>query len=102
MPSLSPEARVRSEITALLQGVGATVFSTSQNRKSRITKGCPDIFAALPRRFGWLAVEAKTPDGKSSSEQQALETFCAYHGCPLVVGAFDEVFAYLKAVGLVG
>ena len=98
---MTSEAKVRSEITALLQGVGASVFSTSQNRKSRITAGTPDLFCALPKRLGWLAIEAKASGGKSSPEQQALETFCAFHGCPLVVGGFDEVFAYLKAVGLV-
>ena len=99
---MSPEAYVRAEIKALLESVGAWVGATSQNRKSRLTPGFPDILAALPRGCGWLATEAKTTDGISSLEQQALETFCRLAGCPLVVGGKAEVHAYLQAVGLIG
>ena len=97
---MTPEARVRAEIKALLESIGAWVGATSQNRKSRVTKGLPDFFVALPRNRGWLAIEAKASGGKSSPGQQALEVFCSFHGAPLIVGGHAEVFAYLKAMEL--
>src|SRR3990167_3381668 len=61
------ESDIRHQIYEAFKKLGITYISTSDNRKSRNTKGCPDIFVWVGH---WEGLDAKTPGGKLSAEQE--------------------------------
>lgn len=61
------ESEIRRLIYRAFDKMGVTYISTSDNRKSRNTRGCPDIFVWVGH---WEGIDVKTPEGKLSPEQE--------------------------------
>ena len=66
------------------------VFVTSDKRKSRHTRGLPDVLVAL-RSGLWCGLEFKSPTGKVSPEQEMLMAQGNIHVCRSVVEAVAAV-----------
>jgi len=61
------ESKIRHQIYDAFKKLGITYISTSDRRKSRNTPGCPDIFVWVGH---WEGMDAKTPEGVLSPEQE--------------------------------
>jgi hypothetical protein len=83
--TVQSEDAVKKQCRKFLRDIlGAKVFSTSSNKKSRCTAGTPDDFVWYRNR--WYAIEYKNSQGgKLSSEQ--YELFKA--GAVLVISSLE-------------
>lgn len=95
------ESQVQARVTDLFRSVGAFVYSTSQNRPSRVAVGLPDLIVLLPRGLGVVFFETKAPKGKQSDSQVLFEARCAQSGTPYVCGGLEEARAALELAGLI-
>lgn len=84
----------------LVQGIyeglryrGRVVLRCGQHRvdKAGSDAGLPDILCWCPQRRGWIGIETKTPSGRLSPAQKALENIGAIYVCRSIEDAFKAV-----------
>lgn len=66
------EREIQNRIKKRLDDLGITYFSTSANRKSKNSKGTPDLFVHLSGEW-YAAYEIKGTDTPLSKEQKTLQ-----------------------------
>jgi len=87
---VATEREIQTTSVKTLRKMGATCLVTSNRKKTANTKGTPDVFVHM-RNGMWLALEFKQPEGKTTTEQFALNQ----QGYSYIV---DSVGAAIKVV----
>jgi len=93
------EKQVAYRVALLYKGVGCSVYSTQQTRRSRQAVGLPDFYVLHPRLGGFWH-EVKREGGKQSLGQRAFELTCRSAKVGYVLGGVEEARTYLTACGL--
>ena len=104
MPSSVLESRlvesekdVQRAVYRLLVQCGCQVYWMSQARKTRQTRGVPDLIAFSPSK-GMAFIECKAKGKKLRREQQAFANWCSLTGVQYIVADdIAPVFDWLKA-----
>jgi len=94
------EAEVKRRVYALLRRLGCHIADLSQRRPSHVAPGLPDAYIWPPYGKPAFWYEAKSPDGKQSSEQRAFQQRCEWAGVGYVLGGYTEIEEHLRRIGV--
>ncbi len=72
------EKEIQASVKRFLQGVGYSVWDTSQPFAAKITPGLPDLFVTGRGRCVWI--ECKSAKGKQSEAQTAFQAAVEANG----------------------
>jgi len=106
LPDIEEQVRVNSEkalqrqIADWLRMKGVPVGNPRMDRKTTLAVGWPDfVFPWAPWRGKFVALEAKTENGKQSEEQKRFERLIIEcEGCYYVVRSLADVVSALSKV----
>jgi hypothetical protein len=95
-PPVPRERDVQRTVVRFYRQIGATVFSTSQARRSRIALGLPDLFVCWPARAALWCFECKREGGKQSPDQVAFQKTWEASGGTYVLGGIREAVTHVE------
>ena len=95
------ESEVQASVIRFYEAFGCRVARFSEGRRSRITRGWPDLYVFLPsKRITW-AHETKAHGGKQSADQGTIQTWFEECAVAYVIGGVQAAHDYLASLGLV-
>jgi hypothetical protein len=98
---LSRESEIQHSVIGIYSTFGVEVRRFSEGRRTRISKGWPDLACFLPaKRLMWYH-ECKTLNGRQSPAQSLTQRLVESCGIDFVVGGIREAEAQLRKVGLI-
>ncbi len=89
----------QSTVAALYRAVGCSVYITSQNRTSHVSRGLPDMFILHPRFGRCVAHEHKRRGEAITAYQQTFALEWEASGGYYVRGDLDDARQFLVAHG---